>query len=90
MVPPSPTPRFRRPTLGSESQHPFGPELAKVTELAEELGVKDKLQGIDDEEEQLLAKGLCKFSAEDYLNEIHGLLSTFMIPEPAQLQPVWI
>ncbi|KAI1809720.1 hypothetical protein GGS20DRAFT_264101 [Poronia punctata] len=89
-VPPSPTPRFRRPTHGSESHHPFGPELAKVTELAEELGVKDKLQGIDDEEEQLLAKGLCKYTADDYLAEIHSLLSKFMGPEPAQLQPVWI
>ncbi|KAI0392869.1 hypothetical protein F5Y17DRAFT_333984 [Xylariaceae sp. FL0594] len=90
VAPSPPAPRFRRPTHGSESQHPFGHELAKVTELAEELGVKDKLQGIDDEEEQLLSKGLYKFSAEDYLTEIHGLLSTFMIPEPAQLQPVWI
>ncbi|KAI1312326.1 hypothetical protein F5Y03DRAFT_390676 [Xylaria venustula] len=90
-VPSSPTPRFRRPNDVAESQHPFGQELAKVSELAEELGVKDKLQGIDDEEEQLIAKGLRKFNAEDYLAEIHELLSTFIISEPApSQQPVWI
>ncbi|KAI0514842.1 hypothetical protein F5B22DRAFT_222233 [Xylaria bambusicola] len=90
-IPASPTPRFRRSNDVSESQHPFGQELAKVSELAEELGVKDKLQGIEDEEEQLIAKGLHKFKAEDYLAEIHDLLSSFIIPEPVQAQqPVWI
>jgi hypothetical protein len=64
--------------------------LAKVTELAEELGVKDKLQGIGDRGEQLLAQGLCQFSAEEYINEIHALFLEFMIPEPAEPQPVWI
>ncbi|KAI0456631.1 hypothetical protein F5B21DRAFT_502237 [Xylaria acuta] len=90
-VPPSPRPRFGRSIDATESQHPFGQELAKVSELAEELGVKDKLQNIDDEEEQLIAKGLFKFKAEDYLAEIHELLSSFMTPESAPpQQPVWI
>ncbi|KAJ3577517.1 hypothetical protein NPX13_g3053 [Xylaria arbuscula] len=90
-IPPSPSPRFRRSNDGPEPQHPFGQELAKVSELAEELGVKEKLQGVDDEEEQLLAKGLRKFKAEDYLAEIHDLLSTFIISEHVQpQQPVWI
>jgi hypothetical protein len=76
---------------GAESQHPFGNELEKVSELAEELGVKDKLQGIEEEEEQLITKGLHKFTAEDYLAEINELLSTFMIPGLAPLQQtVWI
>ncbi|TGJ80726.1 hypothetical protein E0Z10_g8037 [Xylaria hypoxylon] len=90
-IPLSPTPRFRRPNDVTNSQHPFGQELAKVSELAEELGVKDKLQDTKDEEEQLIAKGLYKFKAEDYLAEIHELLSTFIIPEsvPSQ-QTVWI
>ncbi|KAJ2976035.1 hypothetical protein NUW58_g8192 [Xylaria curta] len=90
-VPPSSTPRFRRPIDATESQHPFGQELAKVSELAEELGVKDKLQDPDEEEEQLIAKGLHKFKADDYLAEIHELLSTFMMPDAASpQQPVWI
>ncbi|GAP86003.2 hypothetical protein SAMD00023353_0301190 [Rosellinia necatrix] len=86
-----PAPRIRRLTDATESQHPFGHELAKVSELAEELGVKDKLQGTDDEEEQLAVRGLRKFKAEDYLAEIHDLLSNFMTPEPAPSQQVvWI
>ncbi|KAI0468675.1 hypothetical protein F4859DRAFT_197863 [Xylaria cf. heliscus] len=90
-TPPTSTPRFGRSIDATESQHPFGQELAKVSELAEELGVKDKLQNIDDEEQQLMAKGLLKFRAEDYLAEIHDLLSSFMKPEPvAPQQPVWI
>ncbi|KAI0441161.1 hypothetical protein F4803DRAFT_434351 [Xylaria telfairii] len=90
-IPPTPTTRFGRSIDATESQHPFGQELAKVSELAEELGVKDKLQTIDDEEEQLMAKGLLKFKAEDYLAEIHELLSSFMTPEPAApQQTVWI
>ncbi|KAI1750978.1 hypothetical protein F4782DRAFT_507487 [Xylaria castorea] len=90
-LPPSPAQRFGRSIDSTESQHPFGQELAKVSELAEELGVKDKLQNIDDEEEQLIAKGLLKFKAEDYLAEIHELLSSFMTPEPPRpQQPVWI
>jgi hypothetical protein len=91
-VSPSPSaPRFRRPMDGVESQHPFGQELAKVSELAEELGVKDKLQDVDEEEEQLIANGLLKFKAEDYLAEIHELLSALMKPESASAQQtVWI
>ncbi|KAI1177610.1 hypothetical protein F4777DRAFT_200722 [Nemania sp. FL0916] len=86
-----PTPRYRRTTDPSETQHPFGQELAKVSELAEELGVKDKLQDFDDEEGQLIAKGLLKFKAEDYLSEIHELISSFMVPEPAlPQQAIWI
>ncbi|KAI0199167.1 hypothetical protein F4808DRAFT_462154 [Astrocystis sublimbata] len=74
-----------------ESQHPFGHELAKVSELAEELGVKDKLQVVDEEEDHLATKGLFKFQAQDYLNEIDDLLSSFMKPEPmAHQQAVWI
>lgn len=62
-----------------------------MSELAEELGVKDKLTDIDDEEQQLIAKGLRKFKAEDYLAEIHELLSSFIISEPPpSQQPVWI
>ncbi|KAI2638081.1 hypothetical protein GGS21DRAFT_488787 [Xylaria nigripes] len=89
--PPSSAPP-RRPRDDLESTHPFGQELAKVSELAEELGVKDKfLQGIDEEERQLVAKGLMKFTAEDYLAEIDELISDFLSPEPSPLQqPVWI
>lgn len=70
--------------------HPFGKELEQVSEIAEDYGVKDKLQVIDEEEQELVAKGLCLFRAEDYLAEVQGLISTFFTPEPRQAHPVWI
>ncbi|KAI1498860.1 hypothetical protein F5X99DRAFT_411686 [Biscogniauxia marginata] len=88
--PPPTRPSFRRPTEYPDSQHPFGKELAQVSELAEELGIKEKLH-VDEEEQQLIAKGLCRFQPEDYLAEISGLMSTFFRPErPAAPQAIWI
>jgi len=51
----------------SSSSHPFGAELAKVSEIAEEYGASD-LNAV--EEEYLLAKGLRKYGVEEYLQEI--------------------
>ncbi|KAI5918499.1 hypothetical protein F4810DRAFT_704168 [Camillea tinctor] len=88
--PPAARPNFRRHEY-TDSQHPFGKELAQVSELAEELGIKEKLQAIDDEEQQLIAKGLCRFSPEDYLAEISGLVSNYLRPErPSPPQTIWI
>ncbi|KAI2781729.1 hypothetical protein F4815DRAFT_444072 [Daldinia loculata] len=86
--PPPARPTFRRDY--SEAQHPFGKELAQVSELAEELGVKDKMQVIDEEEQELLARGLCSFRPEDYLAEVQGLFATFFKPEPAEIAQAWI
>ncbi|KAI1435279.1 hypothetical protein GGR50DRAFT_694295 [Xylaria sp. CBS 124048] len=89
-VSPQPAPLSRRHN-GSTEPHPFGQELAKVSELAEELGVKEKLQDTSDEAQQLIAKGLKLYTADDYLNEIQDLLSYYMTPEPAPLpHTVWI
>lgn len=85
------SPSFRRAADRHEKQHPFGQELAQVTEIAEEFGVKEKLNVLDEEERELISKGLCRFRPEDYLSEIQGLFSTFFKPEPMQAQqPVWI
>jgi hypothetical protein len=54
--------------------HPFGQELAQVTELAEEFSGREKQSATDD----LSARGLFKFSAEDYISEIQGLISEFL------------
>lgn len=70
--------------------HPFGRELAQVSEIAEEFGVRDKLHAIDEEEQDLIRKGLCRLKAEDYLTEVQSLFSTFFAPEKAEAQPVWI
>lgn len=53
-----------------EDTHPFGKELAKVNEVAEEFGAASV---IDEEEQELLSKGYHKFTVEDYINEIAGL-----------------
>ena len=71
--------------------HPFGNELAQVSELAEEYASTPQRMGVIDEEEQeLLSRGLFKFRAEDYMSEIHGLfLNTFGETRPA-MATMWI
>jgi hypothetical protein len=63
------------PNANTFDSNPFGNELAQVRELAEEYGVKEKMQIIDEEEQELFSRGLCKFSADDYMSEIQGLYS---------------
>jgi hypothetical protein len=65
----------------SESQHPFGQELAQVSEIAEEYGLKEQMSVVDAEEKEMLAKGLLKFNANDYLGEIQGLFANFFADE---------
>lgn len=50
--------------------HPFSNELAKVDELAEGFGSGLVL---DEEEQEMMAKGLRKFSVDDYVAELTGL-----------------
>lgn len=70
--------------------HPFGSELAQVSELAEEFGVQEKMYVIDEEEQELVSRGLFKFCAEDYMSEIQGLfLSAFGESRPA-MAAMWI
>ncbi len=57
----------------SYSINPFGLELAKVSELAEEYGAgRDVVAIVDPEEQDLISRGLFKFCAEDYMNEIQS------------------
>jgi hypothetical protein len=71
--------------------HPFGNELAQVSELAEEYGITpQKMELIDKEEQELLSRGFLKFRAEDYMSEIRGFyLSTFGESRPA-MASMWI
>jgi len=50
--------------------HPFTKELAKVNEVAEGFGSTGLV--LDEEEQEMLNKGLCKFSVTDYIQEISG------------------
>lgn len=69
-----------------EPDHPFGAELTKVNELAEEIGARNVLI-LDEEEQFLMEHGLCKYGAEDYMDEIEGLFGG-SCNNP--FSPVWI
>lgn len=55
-----------------EVNHPFGPELEQVNELAEEIGARD-IMILDEEEQYLMSQGFFKFGVEEYMEEIQGL-----------------
>ncbi|XMA20645.1 hypothetical protein WAI453_013436 [Rhynchosporium graminicola] len=80
------------PTATEQQQHPFGKELAQVSELAEEYGIsQETIAVVDEEEQELISRGLFKFRAEDYMSEIQGLfLSTFGDARPAMSSSMWI
>ncbi|KAK5947591.1 hypothetical protein PMZ80_001744 [Knufia obscura] len=56
----------------SSANHPFGRELAKVDEVAETFGGAGMSMLLDEEEQEMQAKGLRKFTVSDYLAEITG------------------
>lgn len=63
---------FGSPKSGSsERSHPFGRELAKVHEVAEGFGAAGMV--LDEEEQEMLSKGLQKFTVADYLAELTGM-----------------
>lgn len=58
------------PMTKSIDSHPFINELAKVNEVAEGFGSTGMV--LDEEEQEMLNKGLQKFSVRDYIHEISG------------------
>ncbi|KAK8872931.1 hypothetical protein PGQ11_003445 [Apiospora arundinis] len=74
----------------SPSNHPFGQELAQVSEIAEDYGVSDKLDLVREEQKELASKGLCCFKAEEYAAEVNSLFTTFFQSEPHRPQEIWI
>ncbi|KAG4033396.1 hypothetical protein MFRU_005g04030 [Monilinia fructicola] len=77
--------------VAAADPHPFGNELAQVTEIAEEYGItKETLAVVDEEEQELLSRGLFKFRAEDYMSEIQGLFMTAFGDVKPTMGPVWI
>lgn len=75
----------------NKETHPFGQELAQVTELAEEYKTNNRLDVIDEEQQYLANHGLYKFCPDDYLSAIQGLSAMFF-PERthAAHAPLWI
>ncbi|RCI15402.1 hypothetical protein L249_6775 [Ophiocordyceps polyrhachis-furcata BCC 54312] len=76
-------------TTTTTDGHPFGQELAKVKELAEEFSVDSRLPVIDEEQQYLDARGLIKLSADEYLGAIHSLASAFF-PDSKHAMTTWI
>ena len=72
-----------------EPDHPFGAELTKVNELAEEIGARNVLI-LDEEEQFLVEHGLCKFGVEDYVDEIQGLFGGSYNNPFSPFSAVWI
>lgn len=63
-------PSQQAPASPEQQSHPFSSELAKVDEVAEGFGAAMVL---DEEEQEMMAKGLRKFSVHDYVAELTGL-----------------
>jgi len=87
-LPPPPVPQAYHTKEVSEI-NPFGHELEQVAEIAEDYGVKDRLNLADAEEKEMKKLGLRKFSAEDYISEIQGLVSG-LFRESRPVAPIWI
>lgn len=64
-------PRNSAEFFGTAEAHPFGSELSKVNEVAEEFGATTAV--MDDEEMEIINKGFHKFTVDDYINELVGL-----------------
>ncbi|KAL8743916.1 MAG: hypothetical protein Q9190_003781 [Brigantiaea leucoxantha] len=74
----------------SETEHPFGAELAQVNELAEELVAREVVI-MDEEEQYLVENGLCKFTVDDYIDEIQGYFGAAGFGSPfSASNSIWI
>ncbi|KAI9053790.1 hypothetical protein LZ554_002739 [Drepanopeziza brunnea f. sp. 'monogermtubi'] len=77
--------------VDSFEQHPFGHELAQVTEIAEDYGITEGiLAEVYREEQELIARGLFKFGAEDYMSEIHHIVMGTFGPAESSMSSAWI
>ncbi len=98
----SPTPPVSHKKEYSES-HPFGHELAKVSELVEEFTKEEEQLPVleqplteissnpvvAEEERELARLGLKKYSAESYITDIQSLMSSFFA-DARPMATVWI
>ncbi|EKJ77801.1 hypothetical protein NXS19_000547 [Fusarium pseudograminearum] len=87
---PAPPPSFQQRAL--KDSHPFGHELAQVTELAEEYSARPLSKEEEEDNRYIKSKGLNKFSAEDYLGDVQNLIFSFF-PEVSHAKPTtpqWI
>ncbi|KAL6249410.1 hypothetical protein RBB50_003263 [Rhinocladiella similis] len=72
----------------ADPNHPFGRELAQVNEVAEEFGATARL--LEEEEQEMMNKGLRKFGVEEYLDEIAGLYGGIFEDKLSSIAKPWI
>lgn len=72
-----------------DATHPFGAELAQVNEVAEGFGAREVIV-MDEEEQYLMEHGLCKFGAEEYIDEVQGLFGGIYNNPFSPFSSVWI
>lgn len=81
------------PTTPSKDSHPFGQELAQVTELVEELTVKPAVTAeVAEDEKYITSKGLVQFGIDEYLSIVEELATNFF-PDTIHIRaagPMWI
>jgi len=70
------------------AEHPFRKELAQVNEVAEEFGVASSV--LEEEEQEMRRKGLKKFGAQDYLDEIAELWGGIFEDQLGPLAKPWL
>lgn len=79
-----------------QSSHPFGQELAQVTELAEEYATKPQVKAMErameEDREYIESRGLFKHCASEYLGDIQSLSAKFFPDRhnTAPSTPLWI
>jgi len=72
----------------AEPGHPFIKELAQVNEVAEEFGLVSA--NLVQEEQDLVSRGLQKFTVEDYLDEIQGMYGGVFEDKLGPMAKPWI
>lgn len=73
--------------------HPFGKELAQVTEIAEEYGLTERMDMpvVNPEEQELISPGYFKFSAQEYIAAIQPCyVAAYGEAEPKAITSLWI
>lgn len=72
--------------------HPFGAELAQVTELAEEFSASSKGGPyiMDEDDQYLHSHGLMKLNFDDYMNDVQELFDVFYQQPPKRAPRVHV
>ena len=80
-------------TTPIKESHPFGQELAQVTELVEEINIKPAVTAeVAEDEKYLASKGLAQFGIDEYLSIVDELATSFF-PDTSHIRaagPMWI